>query len=421
MTQSAIGQQKLYTARFFTVLGALFFFMAGYNLLVHLAKYVVHLGGDVATVSWIFGIGMIGSLLARPFVGRWIDSVGCKPVLLSSTIVASLAILSFQFFESLGMIAVLRILVQLTQAALLTTIAVFCARIAPPGRSAEGLAMVGVGGLAGMMIGPVIGDAVFGPPSETNGPFGVYFTIGAALMLASAAFIAFTPSPRLDAELRGSREPFLRLLLRYWPGPVVVLGFCLALVQTVPVMFIERFVADRQLEGVTYFFIAYSPTAITLRLTLRRLPYRLGRRRTLIFGFCAYITGLVLLMGTHSAVGLAIPAIVMGTGHCFSYPFLVDLAAEKMPPHHRGVATAAILGVIDLGFLVGFIAVGQIVKRYGFNVALTATAVVSTTGVVYFAWTQRHMLFARTTHACGANSEPPRVDHVLQADEISQT
>ena len=399
MTPALDQADRLYTARFFLLLSALFAYMSGHGLLVHLAKYVVKLGGDVGTVSWIFGLGMLGSLLARPFVGRWVDRLGYKPVLLAATLLASLVIFSFQWFGDVRMICALRVAVQLSQAALLTAIAVFAARIAPPGRSAESLAMIGMGGLAGMMMGPVIGDVIFHRAGGANGAYTLFFTLGAVLMLSSAALVSVTAAPVGQAHPRGGRESFARLTIKHWPGPIVVMGLCLALVQTVPMLFIERFVIDRNLGGVTLFFVAYAPTAICLRIVLRRLPYRIGRRRTLILGYLSFVVGALLLTRVQTAAALIAPAIVMGAGHCFSYPFLIDLAAEKMPPQHRGVATSVILGVLDVGFLVSFVLVGYLIKRHGFNFALTTIAAVAIVGIAYYTWTQRHNVFTRRAEA----------------------
>ena len=127
-------------------------------------------------------------------------------------------ILSFQWVHDVWWIGALRIALQVAQAALLTTIAVFAARIAPAGRSAEALAMIGVGGLAGMMVGPVIGDAMFARLGETASVYAMYFTVGAGLMAATVIMVSFMPALRLDPDLGGGRESFLKLVVHHWAG-----------------------------------------------------------------------------------------------------------------------------------------------------------------------------------------------------------
>jgi MFS family permease len=338
--------ERLYDWPFVILFVALLCFMGGSSMLVHLRKYLASAGGGVQTVSWVFGIGMVGSIVTRPFVGTSIDRFGCGRILRMATILGTISILCFLISSNLWLICSLRVIFQLSQATFLATVAVAAARIAPKTRSAESLAMIGMGGLLGLMIGPIIGDLIFSQYSEAAGRFTVFFVTAAALMLISLAFTSGVKIPEI-AQSKSDRENFFLVVMRHKPGPIVIMAICLAMVQTVPVMFIEGFVHTRNLNGVTFFFLAYSPTAIILRIVMRTLPARIGRRRTLLLGMTAYPIGLVLLTRVHATAGLILPAIVMGFGHCFTYPFLVDLSADSMPPQHRGVATALILGVCD--------------------------------------------------------------------------
>ena len=379
---------RLYTIRFFLLFGALFAFMSGYSLMVHLGKSVVNAGGDIATVSNIFGFGMLGSFLTRPFVGHWIDRFGSKPIIIISTVAASLAILFFQWAQQLWTFYALRILLQLSYAAFLAAIAVLAAQISPRGRSAESLAMIGIGGLAGMMLGPAIGDYFLSGENVQPAAFASYFLTGAVIMFGALVFLIFTRSPaRSEAERH--KESYIKLCVKYWPGSILIAGLSLSLVQTVPILFIERFVIERGLGRVAFFFLAYSSTAIILRLILRGIPQRIGRKRTLVSGILLFSTGIFLLLGVDTEAGLIIPACIMGSGHCFSYPFLVDLAADAMPVQHRGVATSIILGTMDIGFLLGFVTQGYLIKYYGFEKTLACIALTATAGILYYAWRQR--------------------------------
>lgn len=382
--------ERLYDWPFLVLFVALLFFMGGSTMLVHLRKYLALGGGDVGTVSMVFGIGMIGSILMRPFVGSSIDRIGCNRILRLACMVGAITTLGYLISSNLILVCSLRILFQLAQATFLATIAVAAARISPPTRTAESLAMIGMGGLLGLMLGPIIGDEIFSFYANSEARFTIYFGTAAAIMFASLACASCVRVPEIIQSV-DARENFFRVVMQHKPGPIVIMAVCLALVQTVPIMFIEPFVNERNLGGVTAFFLAYSPTAIVLRIILRPLPVRIGRRRTLIMGMIAYPIGLLLLTRVHTAAGLILPGIVMGFGHCFTYPFLVDLSADSMPPQYRGVATSLILGVLDLGFLTGFLMMGYISKTFNFNVSFCTIAIIAIVGVSAYAWTQRKL------------------------------
>ena len=73
-------------------------------------------------------------------------------------------------------------------------------------------------------------------------------------------------------------------------------GVCMA----GPFVFVASFIdqASLQIEGVSViglFFLFYAGTGISLRLTLRRLPERIGTRKVLLAGMLFMAAGHVLL------------------------------------------------------------------------------------------------------------------------------
>lgn len=381
--------QPLYTPRFFVLLAALFAYMSGHNLLAHFSQFVVYLGGDISTIGWIAGIGMLGSLLCRPWMGPFLDRVGARRLMIGAALCAAASFFAFQFVTHLWIVGLLRIMVQLALAAFLMGIAVYSARIAPPGRSAESLATVGIGGLAGMMIGPAIGDVIFAGDTRMHWPYALYLNIAATLLLVSCTLALLLPQPPPVVATTHQHQPFWKLTIRYWPGTILIVAFCLAAVQTVPMTFVERLAEARNFDNIKWYFLVYSPTAILLRIVLVRLPRRIGRRRTLLLGMTSYAVGVLLLAGVKTQAQLVLPAAIMGVGHCFSYPFLLDLVGDAMPPQHRGVAVALVLAVMDVGFMAGGIVWGNLIEWWGFSTALTCVSAVTFIGTIVYALTQR--------------------------------
>jgi MFS family permease len=55
---------------------------------------------------------------------------------------------------------------------------------------------------------------------------------------------------------------------------------------------------------------------------------------------------------------------------------MVDLAASQFPASHRGTGTSVIMGAGDVGMLLGFFAIGELIDGFGYEVAFAALAVV---------------------------------------------
>lgn len=175
----------------------------------------------------------------------------------------------------------------------------------------------------------------------------------------------------------------------------MLVGVVFAMVFCVQSMFLERLAEARGFKDIKLFFLFYAPTAMTLRVIFRRVPERVGRSRTLFGGLLLLAIGLLCLTTVQTQWQLVLPGVVMGAGHCFIFPSMVDLAAERLPAHYRGTGTALILGAGDFGMLTGYLALGELIKAFDFDTALTALSGTVLFGAVAFAVAHRGAVFSR--------------------------
>ena len=402
------ADDRLYTARFFQVFAATMLFMTGAALQFHFGQYFEYLGHDIDTLGLVVGLSVTGTLCIRLHIGRWIDRFGCRPTWLVGALVVAVAVGSIQFVEQLWLIAVLRALWHMAFAAVMTTVAVFAAQIAPPRRRAESLGSMGLAGFTGMIVGPALGDFIFSGDTEVITPYRLFFTCSALCSLASAAIVACLPSlqGRAGSWESGGRSPaaaervsVLRIIVRHWPGMILLVGLAFAMVFCLQQMFLERLAEARGFRDIKVFFLTYAPTAMLLRVVFRRVPERLGRTRTLVGGLLLLSAGLFCLIGIDTQWRLILPGLLMGAGHCFIFPSMVDLAAERLPPERRGMGTSLILGAGDLGLLIGFVLLGEVFDRFGFDTGLVALAVLVLASTAVFAVSRRGALLNRAKPA----------------------
>ena len=409
-----IKQPRLYTRQYFQLFAALVLHMCGVSLQYHFGEYVAHLGGTESTLGWIMGIGMAGSLLVRPRIGSWVDQLGSKPVLLGGTLAAGAAALAFRMTSNLAVIAGLRIAATLANAVFFTAVAAHAAHLAPPRRRAESLGTMGMGGLTGMILGPALGDWIFARQVFEVSPFTVFFLTAAAVHWAAAGLITTLRQPKIDVGGDTAREPFFRTLRMHWPGTILLVGATFTLAQTIPSLFLERFAEAREIANIRNFYFGYAPAAIALRIIGRRVPERFGRRRTLLMGLVLMAAGFLLLQQVCTEWQLLLPAIVMGAGHCFIYPSLIDLGADRFPPARRGTGTSIILGAGDVGFLTGFICWGQFITRVGFPVTFQVVSVWMLLVAAVYCWRERQAVFGRASRGRGEGPPAPEADKVTR-------
>ena len=397
--------EHLYTARFFQVFAALMLFMTGVALQYHFGQYIAFLGYGVDTLGRILSISMVGTLLIRLQLGRWIDRFGCRPTWMVGTMTMALAVGTIQFTAQLWLIVVLRAVSTMAMAAVMTTVAVFAAQMAPVERRTESIGTMGLAGFLGMMVGSTLGDWIFSGTAESMTSYRIFFSASATCGVLSGGIVLFLkpwaligPNALPQARIAPLTMPVtatMRVILRHWPGMILLTGVVFSMVFCLQLTFLERLADERGFKDIKVFFLVYGPTAITLRIICRRVPEQLGRTRALLGGLLLMAIGVGGLVGTQSQGQLVLPALLMGAGHCFVFPSMIDLAASRLPPEYRGVGTSLILAAGDLGILTGFFTLGELIDRFGFDRALEVLVVILLSAAGLVAYTRRRTVFFR--------------------------
>ncbi len=388
----------LYTARFFRGFAAVLVFMTGIALQFHFGQYLGFLDHKVHVHGWVMSAGVIGTLLVRLHIGRLIDFFGVRRTWFVAALIVSGAVGLFPLTTKLTAIVALQMIATVARAVVMTSVAVFAAQLAPPARRAESIGMLGLAGLLGIMIGPTLGDVIFEADTDAIGPYHWFFGISAACALVSGLIMLtdrgpagpdVNAPPERPALGRRPRSSVIAVTIRHWPGMVMLISVVFSMVFCVQMLFLERLAEARGFGHVKTFFLIYSPTAIILRITFRRLPERIGCRATLLLGMSLFAAGLLALIPAHTAWGLLLPGLLMGAGHCFVFPSMVELAAARFPADQRGVGTSVILGAGDVGMLLGFATIGEMIRATSYATTLAALAAIAIISALAFAVTNR--------------------------------
>lgn len=360
--------------------------MVGVSLQFHFAQYVAFRGGGVGIFGLIVGISMAGTVLFRLQMGRWVDRFKCRRVFIGSSAVVVVGTLLYAQTDNLWLIGILRLVTVTAQYTFTTAVAVYAALIAPPERRAESLGSVGVAGFMGMAVGPLLGDAIFTAGTDELRFYWYFFGTSAAVW-AMAGLLAGIVGSVPTEEPQPEQPPVssLRTIKAHWPGMVLAMGLVFGMISAFNSGFLERLAQQRGFEEISFFFLAYSPTGIVIRVVFRRLPQIVGRRRLLMTGVFLMAGGLLTVIPVDTAVGLIVPGVIMGAGHAMVFPSLVDLCAGKLPAANRGVGTALALGSIDLGTVVSFVGFGQLIAWQGFTVMLVALSLICAVTATLFA------------------------------------
>jgi len=257
-------------------LSSFFFFFSLHLLITPLPLYIEEIGGRATEVGLATGSFAIAAIIARPYMGRFTDARGRKPMLLFGTIMFILGPLSYILARSIGLLVAARMFHGVGIAAFTTAYFALVADVTPPSRWGEALGLAGVAPGASIIIASPLGTSLIEHVS-----FPVVFSIAALMASCSLVIVLFLREPEkvsIASQSRNPKEVSLLNVLRLrgvWAPSLATLitGLAYGGVFT----FLPLFARDRQMGNVGFFFTASSIMFILARFVVGRISDRAGR------------------------------------------------------------------------------------------------------------------------------------------------
>lgn len=340
--------------------------MIAIALLYRYADFVTLLGGSELHLGWIVGVGTIGSLLMRLLLGTGIDRYGPRQVWL-----ISLVVFAAVCFAHLGVtrydtpaIYALRVLFCLALAGIFGSSMTFISGRVPVARMAEMIGMLGTSGFLGMVLGTQLGDFLCGTQTLQRWQVDRMFLVAGALATLAVVFAGLATRGLPRPPVR-RRLPISRLLRRYQPGTVLLVGVALGAGLGLPSIFLRTYAAELGIARIGLFFAIYAPTAIATRVLTRRLPEVWGLAPMILFGLALLAVTQLLFLPVRAEWMFLAPGVGYGIAHAILFPTMVAAATQTFPERYRGLGTMLALSTYDLGQLIGAPAAGAIVHYSG--------------------------------------------------------
>ncbi len=355
-----------------------------WSLMIHFPGFLSDLGASETGIGLIYSASAVFGLLLRPTLGRLMDNVGRRPVLLVAGIGNAVALGALALPGQLGgFLAVTFIAHRVLQIALFTALLTLSADVLPEARRTQGLAIYGLGGLIPLATGGALGDWLL----DVRG-FDFLFLVAAALSVASWTLILRVPVyPAGGAG--GPRRGFWAALGQRNLLPVWWLTMLFAVGLEALFTFIRTFVDEREIGSVGLFFLVYGGVAIVVRILSSGRLDRFPQLPLVAVSVVAYAAGFAFLAAAGSAGGLAAGAVLFGLGHGLLFPILTAYVVTRSREAERGSAMAIFTSLFDLAVLTAAPTVGVIIDWRGYSVAFGAMAVFIVLGLVGYVYWER--------------------------------
>jgi MFS family permease len=384
---------RLLGGAFAAVFAASLVFFTGGGVVLPIAPRFAEgpIGADAIGFGVAIGIWSFASLAVRPLVGWSADRHGRRPLLVIGALLTVLALALHLVATSLPVFIGARAILGVAEAAFLVAALAATGDLAPPGRTGEALSLVSLSLYIGLVVGPVLGEAVLG----AAGYAGVWIVAG-ALSLVAAGLAWLVPETRPTASAApatgtaGTRRRG-RLLhpAGLLPGVIILCGLWgMAAFLT----FLPLHATALGLSGAGPALAVFGAVVIAVRLFGAKLPDRVGAvpLTATALGFTAVGSVIIALVG--GLPGLLLGSAILGVGVAMTMPAVLTLAISRAPATERGsvVGTASLF--LDLAFGLAPVFLAPIAAGAGYPAIFLASSVVAVLGAAILLGTRSRLV-----------------------------
>jgi len=361
----------------------------GLTLMIPLLPfYAERMGASPAQVGWLIGIYAACQLVSGPFLGRWSDSTGRKPLLIVSQLGTCLGFIVTAFAPNLWVLFAARAIDGLT-AGNLSLAQAYISDVTKPEERAKAFGLIGIAFGLGFLVGPAV--------SGLLSRFDYRLPIFAAAALSAASVLttwlilpAVTPGGGAGAPARRLtlfewrayaayfRQP--RLSSQLWQFLLFSLGFSM-FVTGMPLFVERRLTWNGQPFGpeqVGYIWALAGLFGVLWQgPALGRLVKAFGELRLNRAGFIGYVGGYTILAFSTSVPWLVIATAVMSMGSLVR-PALTSLITHAAPREEQGAVLGLMQSLNSGALIVGPLIAGYLIEHgllTTWGLAAAATAV----------------------------------------------
>ena len=379
------SKQKLWT-KDFTIVSSVNFFITliFYLLMVTIGVYAVEeYGATTSQAGLITGIFIIGSLIGRLMIGRFINAIGRKKTLIIGLILFTLA--TILYFVDFGVSFLLfnRLIHGFTMGMAGTASGTIVAQIIPVTRKAEGIGYFSMSATLATAIGPFIGLSL-----SQHASFQVILGFCVALGIIAVITSLFVYVPKLETSTKAAEVKGFKLSSFIEPNavPIAIITLLVAFCYSSVLSYINFYAIEIDLVSTaSFFFLVYAVAVLVSRPFTGRLMDSKGANFIMYPTFIIFAGGMLLLSTATTSFTLLLAGILIGLGFGNMQSSTQAIAVKLTPPHRMGLATSTFFIALDAGLGFGPYLLGFIIPKTGYsNLYIILGILVLVTALLYY-------------------------------------
>ncbi|NNG99694.1 MFS transporter [Acinetobacter sp. ANC 5414] len=334
-----------------------------YLLVVVIVGYAVaELGATTAQAGLVSGLFIVGTLIGRLFVGKFLERFGRKTTLIVG-LTGFLIFSGFYFMKfDVGMLLLVRFMHGFMMGMASTVLGTIIAQILPPTRRGEGIGYYSMSSTLGTAIGPFLAiwmmlhigyDAIF-----------IVSSIIAVSCLVVAFLIQVPNLPQqnnpLDLSVPVEKPNWISQFIEHKALPISFIMLLASICYSGVLSFINFYAKEIDLvETASFFFLMYAIAILISRPFTGPLMDRKGENIIMYPAFIIMAIALVLLSQVHSSLMLLLCAGLLGFGYGNIQSVCQTVAVKSASIERMGFATSTFFIFLDAGLGFGPYFIGQ--------------------------------------------------------------
>jgi MFS family permease len=317
-------------------------------------------GATASTIGQIASVYFLSFTLFTPLMGRFVDKLGSKKVILSGLFMYALSVFAMIFANSAWYFYLIRIFQGIGTACLFAPTESAINVLSSPERRSSNMGLYGVVFAAGFALGPFVGTYLFVFHHAVPFIFGTLFSLAGFMVML--VYYNDVPIPAKTTDIR------LREFLNILRVPLLA-GLCYAVVEASIGSFLSLYLDNLGFKGASLgmAFTVFAVGGIVSPFPAGKAADRFGKLPSL------YVLGALLGVTTFAFTITANYLVILLL--CFSvgvvagglYPIALALIGDLIPPQQMGTANSTFSFLYGVGSVAGPACTGWVARLFGMN------------------------------------------------------
>ena len=377
-------ENKLWNKNFLlTCLSSFFIFTNFYLLTATMPIYVKNdLKGSATEISLIISLYILGTVLLRPFSGRWAEKYGKKKVSIIFLILFIICNLAYFGTDVIVPLLIVRFINGFGFAVSTTATSAIAIDWIPKKRKGEGIGYFGLFMSLAMVIGPALGLYL-----ATTFDYKIVLIFASIFAILSLIFSFFSSeNPEIQtATIQIEEYKGISKYVELNSIPFAFAGFLLAFGYSALISYIALYCIDLGYPKLSMFlFIALALLIIIPRPIVGKIFDQKGANYLVYPGTFFLILGLIGLAFSSSITLLLISAATIGFGYGAIFPAYQTLSISAAKPQRAGTASATFFLLYDIGIGGGSFVLGIIASKIGYSNMYLVSAIIIFCSVTFY-------------------------------------